>query len=81
MIGSVTRTITDVRMDDPAGRGRFISRFTNDPAVPPGDFAVMRVYLSPDKLFAAVWACNDFRPFAAGSPEDCDFSAWTKTRP
>jgi len=80
-IDSVTRAISNVRMDDPAGRGRFISTFTNDPAVPPGDFAVMRAYLSPDKLFAAVWACSDFRPFSMGSPEGCDFSAWTKTQP
>lgn len=69
-----TRTASSVRLDH--ALGRFIGTFTDDPpgANPPQNVA-WRAFVSPDKSFAAVWACTDF---SGGFPQTCDFSAWKK---
>lgn len=76
-VGGTERVVSNLRMDH--DRGRFIGSFTDDPQAPPGARAVMRAYLSPDKNFAAVWACDDFVEFGRDKQtENCDFSAWTR---
>lgn len=72
-LGNVSRTVSDITMDN--ARGRFLGSFSDDPPPSSAPNAAWRAYLSPDKNFAAVWACTDF---ANGWPESCDFSSWRK---
>jgi hypothetical protein len=70
--GGVTRTLSSVQIDDPLGR--FIGTYSdNPPSTPPQPVA--RLYLSPDKNFAAGWTC----PTVAEpvNPFTCDFYALT----
>lgn len=70
---STARTASSVRLDH--ALGRFLGSFTDDPASSPPQNVAWRAFLSPDKSFAAVWACTDF---TGGFPQTCDFSAWKK---
>lgn len=72
-LDSTTRTASSVVLDDPMGR--FAGTFSDDPAAGTPEDVDWRAFLSADKNFAGVLACNDF---AGGFPETCDFSAWQR---
>jgi hypothetical protein len=52
-----------------AALGRWIGNFTQGSAA-----GEVRAFLSPDKTFAATWACSGAQVF----PVDCSFSAWNR---
>ncbi len=72
-IGSTSRTASSVVKDHDLGRFKGI--FADQPPGGTPQNVAWRAFLSPDKSFAAVWACNDF---TGGFPQTCDFSAWKK---
>jgi hypothetical protein len=69
--GGTTRAITSLTPDDP--KGRWIGNYADTVTTGTPSNGIARAYLSPDKSFAAAWACSDTSNGLAGP---CDFSSW-----
>lgn len=71
--GGPARAAAQLTLDNPAGR--YLGTYTDTPSTGAPSNGTTRVYLSPDKTFAAVWNCVNF---STGFPATCDFSTWKR---
>lgn len=69
--GGVSRAVTSLTQDGP--RGRWGGNYADTPQSGSPQNGTIKVYLSPDKAFAGVWACQNPD---TGFPGTCDFSSW-----